>query len=136
MRRIALGEPVDLQDVRKVDAGLGGSLARLQAAHHAWQRAGKHLTPLFIDGAPIEDLCLTFVLPGMPLHCALRDSPMQQSRPVLLAQTTAMSVLLALMQCDQQLPALSVKLFEAVERMLNCTLPVTHVPSLDMFYLG
>lgn len=66
---IALGQAVDLHDVRKVDGGLGASLEKLQAAHVAWQLAGKPDYPLYIDGAPIEDVCLTFVLPGVWVAC-------------------------------------------------------------------
>ena len=59
-----MGQPVDLHDVRKVDAGLGASLEKLKAAHVAWSLADKADAPLYIDGTPIEDVCLTFVLPG------------------------------------------------------------------------
>ncbi|KAK9798991.1 hypothetical protein WJX73_009807 [Symbiochloris irregularis] len=64
--RIALGQSVDLYDVRKVDEGLGASLEKLKAAHTAWKLQGKLQAPLYIDGSLIEDLCLTFVLPGCP----------------------------------------------------------------------
>ena len=66
---IALGRPVDLYDVRRVDALLGASLERLAAAHRAWAAAGNPRAPLLVDGTPIDDLCLTFVLPGAPLPC-------------------------------------------------------------------
>jgi len=65
-RRAALGRPVDLFDVRRVDALLGASLERLAAAQRAWAAAGEPAAPLLVDGAPIDDLCLTFVLPGAP----------------------------------------------------------------------
>ena len=66
---IALGRPVDLYDVRRVDALLGASLERLAAAHRAWAAASNPRAPLLVDGTPIDDLCLTFVLPGAPLPC-------------------------------------------------------------------
>ena len=62
--RAALGRPMDLLDMRKVDAGLGASLERLAAAHRTWMGAGRPHAPLLVDGSPIEDLCLSFVLPG------------------------------------------------------------------------
>ena len=50
-----------------IDAHLGASLKRLQAAHQAHAASGKQRTgPLLVDGVPLEDLCLTFVLPGGP----------------------------------------------------------------------
>lgn len=66
MRRAALRRPIDLYDVRKFDAALGASLERLAAAHRAWAAAGLRSAPLLVDGTPIEDLCLSFVLPGAP----------------------------------------------------------------------
>lgn len=70
--RIALGHSVDLFDVRKVDAGLGATLEKLAAASGAGGGGGRHSAgPLIIDGVPIEDLCLSFVLPGCgsSRHC-------------------------------------------------------------------
>ena len=65
--RKALGQPLDLYDIRKFDAGLGGTLEKLHAAHRAHgASAGSRKGPLLVDGVPIEDLCLTFVLPGYP----------------------------------------------------------------------
>jgi E3 ubiquitin-protein ligase TRIP12 len=55
---------MDLLDIRKVDAGLGASLERLAACHRAWMAAGRPSAPLLVDGSPLEDLCLSFVLPG------------------------------------------------------------------------
>ncbi|KAK9803385.1 hypothetical protein WJX72_003423 [[Myrmecia] bisecta] len=63
--RAAMGKPVDLYDIRKFDAALGASLEKLYAAHKA-HAAGKKGQPMLVDGIPIEDLCLTFVLPGYP----------------------------------------------------------------------
>jgi len=62
--RIALGQQVDLFDVRHVDAGLGATLEKIAAASASQQRAGRDA--LIVDGVPIEDLCLSFVLPGYP----------------------------------------------------------------------
>lgn len=66
--RKALGQPLDLYDIRKFDAALGGTLEKLYAAHRAHQSTGGGTKkgPLLVDGCPIEDLCLTFVLPGYP----------------------------------------------------------------------
>jgi E3 ubiquitin-protein ligase TRIP12 len=65
-RRIALGQSVDLFDVRRVDAMLGATLEKLAAASGfgAGGGRGSHAGPLTVDGVPIEDLCLSFVLPG------------------------------------------------------------------------
>lgn len=65
--RKALGQPLDLYDIRKFDAALGATLEKLFAAHKAHQaQGGSRRGPLLVDGCPIEDLCLTFVLPGYP----------------------------------------------------------------------
>ncbi len=65
--RKALGQPLDLYDIRKFDAALGATLEKLYAAHKAHQvQGGSKRGPLLVDGCPIEDLCLTFVLPGYP----------------------------------------------------------------------
>lgn len=63
--RIAAGRKVDLYDVRAFDAALGHRLERLEAALRAPRPAG---TPLLVDGVPLEDLCLTFSLPGYPKY--------------------------------------------------------------------
>ena len=54
---------MDLFDVRKVDAGLGATLEKLAAAAGGGGGRGGG-GPLTVDGVPIEDLCLSFVLPG------------------------------------------------------------------------
>ena len=65
--RKALGQPLDLYDIRKFDAALGATLEKLYAAYKAHQaQGGSRRGPLLVDGCPIEDLCLTFVLPGYP----------------------------------------------------------------------
>ena len=65
--RKALGQPLDLYDIRKFDAALGATLEKLYAAHKAHQgQGGSRKGPLLVDGCPIEDLCLTFSLPGYP----------------------------------------------------------------------
>jgi E3 ubiquitin-protein ligase TRIP12 len=56
--------PIDLYDVRKFDAQLGASLEKLASAHRSWAAARWPAEPLLVDGTPIEDLCLSFVLPG------------------------------------------------------------------------
>lgn len=62
--RAALQRPIDLYDVRKFDSALGASLEKLASAHRSWEAAGSRSAPLLVDGSPIEDLCLSFVLPG------------------------------------------------------------------------
>ena len=65
--RKALGQPLDLYDIRKFDAALGATLEKLYAAHKGHQaQGGSRKGPMLVDGCPIEDLCLTFVLPGYP----------------------------------------------------------------------
>lgn len=71
--RIALGQQVDLFDVRHVDAGLGATLEKIAAASASQQRAGRNA--LIVDGVPIEDLCLSFVLPG----CATSRPPVMHT---------------------------------------------------------
>ena len=57
--------PIDLFDVRRFDSQLGQSLEMLAAAHRFWQTGGSRSTEeVLVDGQPIKDLCLTFVLPG------------------------------------------------------------------------
>ena len=48
-----------------LDSHLGASLGRLRAAHQAHTGSG----PMLVDGVPLEDLCLTFVLPGELADC-------------------------------------------------------------------
>lgn len=61
--RAALGRPLDLFDVGQVDPGLGASLERLAAAAAAHAAAGG-AGPVVVDGCAVEDLCLSFTLPG------------------------------------------------------------------------
>jgi hypothetical protein len=63
--RAALGRQLDLYDIRQFDAPLGASLEKLAAAASSHGRRGGR-AQLLIDGVPVEDLCLTFVLPGYP----------------------------------------------------------------------
>ena len=42
-------------------------MERLHAAYHAHAAAGGR-GPLLVDGCPLEDLCLTFQLPGYPAY--------------------------------------------------------------------
>lgn len=59
--RLALGHRLDLYDVREVDPALGASLERLYAAEREAAASGGKAV---VDGCPVEDLFLTFVLPG------------------------------------------------------------------------
>ncbi len=62
--RAILGKRLDLLDISRFDPQLGATLERMRsalAAHTASVRG-----PLLLDGVPIEDLCLTFTLPGYP----------------------------------------------------------------------
>jgi E3 ubiquitin-protein ligase TRIP12 len=61
--RAALGKPLDLYDVGQVDPVLGASLERLAAAAAAHAVAGG-AGPVRVDGCAVEDLCLSFTLPG------------------------------------------------------------------------
>lgn len=45
----------------------GASVEKLHAAYHAHAGAGR-AGPLLVDGCPVEDLCLSFVLPGYPTY--------------------------------------------------------------------
>lgn len=60
--RLVLGRKVDLFTLRGIDPGLSTSLERLHAAERAVAGTGR---PAVVDGCPVEDLCLTFVLPGI-----------------------------------------------------------------------
>ena len=62
--RAALHWPIDLFDVRRFDSQLGQSLEMLAASHRAWQGSAGAAPEVLVDGQPIKDLCLTFVLPG------------------------------------------------------------------------
>lgn len=61
--RAVLGQQLDLYNVRDIDTSLGISLEKFVAAHKAWTSSDK-LQPLLIDGVSVQDLCLTFELPG------------------------------------------------------------------------
>lgn len=58
-----LGRPVDLFDIRKFDAALGLSLEKLHAAFRLWS-SGPPSAPFVLDGAQLEDMYLSFTLPG------------------------------------------------------------------------
>jgi E3 ubiquitin-protein ligase TRIP12 len=70
--RAVLGKPLDLYDVAEVDPGLGASLERLARAAAAHAAAGGD-GPLMVDGCLVDDLCLTFTLPG-EWGCGCRTS--------------------------------------------------------------
>jgi hypothetical protein len=61
--RAALEKPLDLYDVSSIDPTLGQSLERLEAAFTEYKSKGKQ-GQLLVDGCAIEDLCLSFTLPG------------------------------------------------------------------------
>jgi len=65
MYRLILGRKVDLYTLRAVDPALSTSLERLHAAERAVAGTGHVAT---VDGCSIDDLCLTFVLPGYPKY--------------------------------------------------------------------
>eukprot|EP00798_Chlamydomonas_sp_ICE-L_P007521 gene7521-668_t len=63
----AMGRPVNLYDVSSFDPQLGSVLERLTASLRVHKAAGaKSRTPATLDGVPVEDLSLTFTLPGSP----------------------------------------------------------------------
>lgn len=78
-----MGRPVDLYDVRKVDAALGATLEKLAAAAAGGSSSGgaskgaAAAVPMLVDGCPLEDLCLSFVLPGK--HATGRMIPLGSS---------------------------------------------------------
>lgn len=59
--RVVRGGALDLYDLRLVDRGLGMTVEKLQAACH--QASGTD-EPALIDGIPVEDLYIAFMLPG------------------------------------------------------------------------
>jgi E3 ubiquitin-protein ligase TRIP12 len=76
--RAVLGKPLDLYDVAEVDPGLGASLERLARAAAAHAAAGVD-GPLLVDGCLVDDLCLTFTLPGEQ-GCGGRSSQVMTAR--------------------------------------------------------
>ena len=56
--------------MRRFDSQLGQSLEMLAAAHRVWQAGGRMSAEVLVDGQPIKDLCLTFVLPGGSSPCS------------------------------------------------------------------
>lgn len=83
--KAALGKPLDIYDVAKVDPVLGSSLERLAKSAAAHAAAGGK-GAVMVDGCSIDDLCLSFTLPGM-LHSSDR------SCECLLAQCTTCPVM-------------------------------------------
>ncbi|MEW5303421.1 MAG: hypothetical protein WDW36_006114 [Sanguina aurantia] len=63
---------VDIQDIVRFDPALGQSMERLASAlaHH---RASKAAGSVMVDGAAIEDLCLTYTVPGYPEYSLCPD---------------------------------------------------------------
>ncbi|KXZ47851.1 hypothetical protein GPECTOR_32g463 [Gonium pectorale] len=76
----ALGSPLDLWDIARFDAGLGATLARLHAALAAHRSSGSP-EPLRVDDVALEDLCITFVLPGQP------DYPLREGGADMVVST-------------------------------------------------
>ncbi|KAL5169032.1 E3 ubiquitin-protein ligase UPL3 [Glycine soja] len=71
--KLVLGQELDLHDILFIDAELGKTLQELNALvcrKHYIQSTGGSYTDTFANlhfrGAPIEDLCLDFTLPGYP----------------------------------------------------------------------
>jgi len=71
--KLVLGQELDLYDVASFDAELGKTLQELQALvcrkQHLESTPGfnhNEIVDLKLRGAPIEDLCLDFTLPGYP----------------------------------------------------------------------
>ena len=67
--RAALKQPLDLYNIREIDASLGKTLETICASHQAWLKS-EGAQPMIVDGVRVEELCLTFELPGDPsLFC-------------------------------------------------------------------
>jgi E3 ubiquitin-protein ligase TRIP12 len=68
--RLALGGKADVFDLRQVDAGLGASVETLYRAAMTASSCGENDEnsegSVVVDGCPLEDLCLTYELPGYP----------------------------------------------------------------------
>ncbi|KAE9620318.1 putative aminoacyltransferase, E1 ubiquitin-activating enzyme [Lupinus albus] len=70
--KLVLGQELDLHDILVIDAGLGKTLQELNALFcrkNYLESAGSYtdkIADLHFRGAPIEDLCLDFTLPGYP----------------------------------------------------------------------
>ncbi|XP_068484197.1 E3 ubiquitin-protein ligase UPL3-like isoform X2 [Phaseolus vulgaris] len=71
--KLVLGQELDLYDILFIDAELGKTLQELNALvrrkHYVESIGGSYTDTLFnlhFHGAPIEDLCLDFTLPGFP----------------------------------------------------------------------
>jgi E3 ubiquitin-protein ligase TRIP12 len=68
--RALLGRCLGLRDLIEIDPGLGNTLRRLDAAANEIENMKRQGLPesawkqVTVDGANIEDLCLTFVVPG------------------------------------------------------------------------
>ncbi|CAD7704724.1 unnamed protein product [Ostreobium quekettii] len=61
--KVAQGEPVDLHDIKEIDNALGVTLEKLQAALESWKAGGRR-GPIAVEGTALDDLYLTFTLPG------------------------------------------------------------------------
>lgn len=73
--RAALGKPLDINDVSRIDPHLGRSLEKMTEALRCYREAlkataGPSEEPpvLLVDGIQLSDLCLSFTLPGQPSY--------------------------------------------------------------------
>ncbi|KAF7841213.1 E3 ubiquitin-protein ligase UPL3 [Senna tora] len=71
--KLVLGQELDLHDILSIDAELGKTLHELNALvcrkHYLESTCGSYtdaISNLHFRGAPIEDICLDFTLPGYP----------------------------------------------------------------------
>ena len=69
--RMLLGQSLGLHDIHGLDPALGNTLRRLDAAANEIEKMKREgaseseWSQITIDGAKVEDLCLTFVIPGV-----------------------------------------------------------------------
>jgi E3 ubiquitin-protein ligase TRIP12 len=72
--RMLLGRSLGLHDLIEIDPGLGNTLRRLDAAANEIETMKREGRPesewrnVTVDGVNIEDLCLTFVIPGASME--------------------------------------------------------------------
>jgi E3 ubiquitin-protein ligase TRIP12 len=86
--RAALGKPLDLYDISQVDPALGSSLEKLAQAAAAHAAAGG-VGDVLVDGCQVEDLCLSFTLPGeLVMAGIVRNCLLGKGRTQLWKKTT------------------------------------------------
>ena len=73
--RVALGKPLDILDISRIDPHLGRSLDKMKEALRSYRDALSSPTysperppVLLVDGLRLCDLCLSFTLPGQPSY--------------------------------------------------------------------